>query len=221
MIKGIIFDMDGLMFDTEKVALKVWQRIAREQGYTMSDEFVIAMLGRKHEEITEDIKNQISPDFDTDLGWKLRTDYVTEWIDEEGVPLKPGLLNLLAYAKAEGIRMGIASSTHDRVVADYLKKADIDTYFDGIASGYMVENGKPAPDIFLLAAKQIGVAPEACLGLEDAPSGIRAAHGAGMKVIMVPDMLKPTEEDRHYVDDVVDSLDDVIVFLKEHKSEKR
>ncbi|MCQ2491679.1 MAG: HAD family phosphatase [Lachnospiraceae bacterium] len=215
MIEGIIFDMDGLMFDTEKVALKVWQRIAREQGYEMSDAFVIGMLGRKHEEITEDIKREISPDFDTDLGWKLRTDYVTEWIDEEGVPLKEGLLELLAYAKANGIKMGIASSTHDKVVAEYLIKAGIDEYFDGIASGYMVENGKPAPDIFLLAAKQIGVAPERCLGLEDAPSGIRAASGAGMKVIMVPDLLKPTKEDLNFVDQVATTLADVIVCLQD------
>ena len=132
MIKAVIFDMDGLMFDTERLAVPTWQRISRELGYEMPAEFVINMFGRSVSAISADIKKTFGEEFDTELGWKLRKQYVTEWIDKHGVPLKPGLKELLKYIRQKGLKTAIATSTDLHLVEHYLNLSWLTDYYDGI-----------------------------------------------------------------------------------------
>ncbi len=215
MIKAVIFDMDGLMFDTERLAVPTWQRISRELGYEMPAEFVINMFGRNVSAISADIKKTFGEEFDTELGWKLRKQYVTEWIDKHGVPLKPGLKELLKYIRQKGLKTAIATSTDLHLVEHYLNLSGLTDYYDGIVTGQMVAQGKPAPDIYQKAARVINVNPKDCLALEDAPAGIRSAKAAGMQVIMVPDMVEPTKELKNIMTKECQSLHEVISFIEE------
>lgn len=214
MIKAVVFDMDGLMFDTERLALPTWQRIASEMGYEMSAAFVMDMFGRNVAEISKDIKRVYGEEFDTELGWKLRKQYVTEWIEEHGVPLKPGLKELLQYIRSKNLKTAIATSTDLHLVEHYLDLASLSCYFDGIVTGQMVQKGKPAPDIYQKAAQMLSIDPKDCLALEDAFAGVRSAKAAGMRVIMIPDMVAPTEEIKKVCTKECEDLFGVIEYIR-------
>jgi len=193
MIKGAIFDMDGLLFDTEAVFQRCWQQACRDFGIADCEEMRHAFIGCGRTRLP-DIVRRYRPEIDAPafaahglaLAFAAQLSSVPE--------LKPGVCEILAKCRANGIKTAVASSSSRKVVEHNLASTGLAGSFDAVVTGLEVSHGKPAPDIFLLAAERIGIAPADCLVFEDAFSGIRAAQAAGCRPVLVPDYIPPTAE---------------------------
>ena len=164
--------------------------------------------------------NYLSTLFKKELGIPL-TEYVNRWIQEHGVPVKPGLRELLAWLKGHGYKIALATSTYRKTASRYLELAQVSGYFPYQVFGDMVENGKPEPDIFLRAAREVETPPGQCLVLEDSYAGVEAGWRAGCPVIMVPDVLLPTEREKGRTVACVKTLHEVIPWLAEGQKKER
>lgn len=204
-IQAIIFDMDGVMFDTERLYEEAFLEIAKKWGYEseVTIEFIKSFKGKKKEAIKELYKTLLDEislqktgkKFDADEHVKQVLDYLDDYIKNNGMPVKEGLIELLKYAQINNIKIAIGTSEKFERVKFYLDKANIDeNVFDAIVCGDMVENGKPEPDIYLMACEKISINPENAVVCEDAPNGIIAAYRSGAKPIMIIDRIEPTEE---------------------------
>ena len=213
MIKGIIFDMDGLMFDTERLVIKAWDFAGKQMGCSITKDIVIKTLGLNTENTRRVFIEHLGNNFDFYVFRKIRVDYMTDYIDKNGIPIKTGLIELLDFLKSNHYKMTVATSTEKEKTEYYFKKANISYYFDDIVCGDMIERGKPEPDIYLKASKIIGVAPNECLALEDSPIGILSAYRAGMRPVMIPDLVKPNEETNKILYAKLPTLFDVIELL--------
>jgi HAD superfamily hydrolase (TIGR01509 family) len=193
-LKAVIFDMDGLMFDTEVLNMKGWKAAGKRHGYEMSDELIHSHIGANVETTKRLMREHFGDGFDFDAVRGDRIDYVFRFIEENGMPLKPGLKELLTFLERKGLKTAIASSSEERFVRFYLDHARLEHKFDVLICGNMVKKSKPEPDIFLLALSMLGATAEETLVLEDSYNGIRAARRAGIRSIMVPDLLPSTPE---------------------------
>lgn len=204
-IDGAIFDMDGLLFDSEAVYQRKWREVAGELGVALPDSFTIAISGASGQGALDVIRRYFGPVEDAQ---KIRLEVRRRVMEElkEHVPEKKGLHQILDFFREKKIPMAVASSSTFESIEHHLQAAGIRDSFDRIVSGTQVEHGKPAPDIFLLAAKELGVSAENCFVFEDAFNGIRAAAAAGAHPIMIPDQLQPTEEIRALCFGVYDDL---------------
>jgi beta-phosphoglucomutase-like phosphatase (HAD superfamily) len=194
---GAIFDQDGLLFDTEKIYQRSWVQAAAEQGVEVPMSFPTKFCGLG-KAIISGIVSESYPQLDIprycDRAVRIAWDAQLAGVPDK----KPGLLEMLRFCRDNGIRTAVASSSIRQVVLHNLEAAGIAEYFDAVVTSEEVANGKPAPDIFLLAAEKIGVAPELCCVFEDAFSGLRGAFAAGALPVMVPDLVQPTEEIRAF-----------------------
>jgi HAD superfamily hydrolase (TIGR01509 family) len=193
-LRAVIFDMDGLMFDTEALNMKAWKAAGKLHGYEMSDELIHSHIGANVETTKRLMLEHFGDGFDFDAVRGDRIDHAFRFIEENGTPLKPGLRDLLAFLERKGVKTAVASSSEERFVRFYLKHARLGHEFDVLVCGDMVKKSKPEPDIFLAALSRLGAAAGEALVLEDSYNGIRAAHRAGIRSIMVPDLLPPTPE---------------------------
>ena len=195
MIRAVIFDMDGTIFDTETVLLRVWEQLV-EAGMIPADIFELlpGMVGKIRSAIHQDLLAHYGKDFPLEELYRTRAEMIERELDRNGVPLKPGVPQVFEALREKGLRTAIATSTSAGSVADYMRRTGLAPYFDTIVTGDRVTNGKPAPDIFLLAARELGCRPEECLVVEDSHNGVRAGAAAGMRVVMIPDVQKATEE---------------------------
>ena len=203
--KAIIFDMDGVMFDTERLYEKAFLSVAKQWGYEsdVTLEFVKSFKGQKKESIKKLYKTLLDEksikktgkEFDADEHMKQVLEYLDDYIERNGMPVKDGLIELIKYAHINDIKVAIGTSEKLERVKYYLEKADIGIdLFDAIVCGDMVEHGKPAPDIYLKVCEKLSVNPEDAIVCEDAPNGITASYNAGAKTIMIVDLIEPTEE---------------------------
>jgi HAD superfamily hydrolase (TIGR01509 family) len=211
----VIFDMDGLMLDTERLILWGWQQAMADYGYPAPEELYLRSVG-----VTEEMTDQILLEVLGDPGVvqavrERERSYVRSYVAENGVPIKPGLRELLDFLDAQGLPRAVASSAWRRTVEANLGGVGLLPRFQAIAAGDEVAYGKPAPDVFLLAARRLGMAPEGCLVLEDSEPGIQAARAAGMVAIMVPDLKPPSPEAIALADAILPSLADVQRWLEE------
>ena len=213
MIKGVAFDMDGLMFDTERLAVKAWRFAGAQMGYRVPEELVLKTLGLNAENSRQIFTQHFGSDFDFNSARNMRVDYVTDYIRKNGMPLKTGLMELLLYLKANHYRYTVATSTDRERTAYYFEKAGISGFFDEIVCGDMIVRGKPEPDIYLKAGSIMGLNPDECIALEDSPSGILSAFRAGMKPVMIPDLIEPDKETDKMLYAKLPSLLHVIVLL--------
>lgn len=206
MIKAVIFDMDGLMFDTEALAVKAWKYVGEKFEINIDDTAIAKIRGVDifhRKETFEEIFGE-SIDF---YGMQSALDaYMNEYVDEHGVPIKEGLEELLEYLKRRGLKIALATSTENKRAIYYLTNANVLHYFNKLLCGDMVEHGKPAPDIYLKAVASLKLNTEECLVLEDSPNGSLAAHRANCPVIMVEDLDKPDEDIKGIVLNVVKNL---------------
>ena len=211
-IKAVIFDKDGTLHDTEKVYLQAWKAAAAEFGVPDMEATVRDCTGTTIPWIAEYWAKKY-PDIPFEDYLPRRQHYYFE-ILEQGVPVMDSAHEVLAYLKTHGYKVGMATSTPWDTVKDHLARTDMAKYFDAIVTGDMIENGKPAPDIYLLAAERLGVDPADCVGVEDSPNGVRSIHAAGMRPVMIPDQVQPTPEVEALLWKRLDRLADMIPLLE-------
>lgn len=217
---SVIFDMDGLMFDTERIYADMERRIAREWGLEGIEEIISESYGVNTNLIRKMYYKKYGDDFDYQGFLELTIKYVYEYYETHEIPVKPGLYETLDLLDELGCSKAVATSTFNKHAISLLKAADVHDRFDVIVTGDMVEKSKPAPDIFLRASKLLETAPVDCVVLEDSFNGIRGAHAAGMIPIMIPDIKKPTPEIKQLTYAVYDSLSDaheLLITLRENR----
>ncbi len=184
--------MDGLLFDTESLYRKGWTLAAADFGQEDCEEFKDAVCGTSGK-IMEGVVHKYYPEVDVNAFIDYCLNFVHESLKVE-VPQKDGVKDILEYGRRHNLKMAVASSSPKELIERNLKMTGLTDYFDALVSGQEVAKGKPEPDIFLLAASQLGLDPTDCYVFEDGFNGIHAGHRAGCKVIMIPDQNLPTEE---------------------------
>ena len=194
--KAILFDMDGLILDTEKLYCRFWQEAARILGYPMTMEQALGMRSLNRHAGEAKLKSYFGEGISYTEVREKRIELMDAFVEKEGVTTKPGIWELLAFLQEKQIRTAIATSSPIGRTKKYLSSVHLENEFDAIVSGYMVEHGKPEPDIYVYAARQLGLEPENCIVLEDSPAGILAAYRAGCMPVMIPDLDEPDEETR-------------------------
>ena len=212
--QAIVFDMDGVIFDTERLVIEFWKEVAKKHNIPNIEHTCIQCLGTNRVRTREIFLENYGADFPFD---PYRAE-VTELFNThyKGVPLptKPGIRELLSYLQEQDIKVGLASSTAQHLVRDEIGTAGLLPYFQTLVCGDMVEHSKPTPDIFLKACEILNADPTKSIAIEDSFNGIRSAHCAGMTPIMVPDQVQPTDEIRTLAFHVMPSLLDVLNWLK-------
>ena len=214
-IKAVLFDMDGLMVDTESLSTEAFINSAKAQGYNMTKEETLKVLGFTKANIYQfwiDYFQGTNVD-----GEKLVDDhyeYIENVLYTVGPEKMPYVEELLKYLRENNYKIAVASSSDTADIKNNLEKTKLEKYIDEIASGAEVENGKPAPDVFLLAAKRLGVDAKDCLILEDSKAGIKAGKASGAMVFMVPDMYTVDKECEDTADRILTNLGEVIEILE-------
>lgn len=213
-IKGVLFDMDGTMFDTETMSIYGWEVTAKKYDITMTRDFMIGCMGLVSNAIRERFYDRYGRSFDYD---KFRSDKLKameDVINKDGVPHKKGLTDILEYLKEKNIKCAVATSTtYNRAIFN-IEKGGVLEYFDEIISGDMVENGKPAPDIYLYAAGKLGLTPDDCMVLEDSRNGIISANASGATAVLIPDIIPVDDDMISAADYICDDLNQVIGLIE-------
>lgn len=215
MIKAVVFDMDGVIFDSEKLYRKHWMITGKEYGIpeTQMEALCNQLAGATRERNEKLMKSHFGEDFDYDTFRSKTMNRMDEDIREHGVELKPGVLELFQYLKEHGIKIGLATSTQQERAERNLRNAGILEQFDYIMYGGIVANGKPAPDIYLAACEGLGIEPSEAIGVEDSINGVKSSAAAGLYTIMVIDLIEPTEEIKPLADKIYRSLFEIIDLL--------
>ena len=191
-MNGGIFDMDGLLFDSERLYQQTWHAMAAEAGAVLDGSFAPAIcgtVGAAEEAVVARYIPGVEP-----KAFIAEANRRTMELMAQGVPLKPGVFEILDGMRAAGWRMAVASSSPMEMIRRNLGSAGLTGYFDALVSGTEAPRGKPAPDVFLLAARRLGLAAADCWVFEDSLNGVRAGLAAGCKTVMVPDLVPPTPE---------------------------
>jgi HAD superfamily hydrolase (TIGR01509 family) len=212
-IKAVIFDMDGLMFDSERIGRDAWIQAGKEFGYEISEEQYALLLGHTVSDAAQIFLGIFGDNFPFYKIRAHRLQSAKEYYIQYGVPLKPGLPELLDWLEENDIPKAVATSTDHSPAMEKLTQTGIVERMNAVITGDQIKNGKPAPDIFLAAAEIMAASPPNCMVLEDSEAGIRAAHAAGMVPVMVPDLKPPSEEVRRLAHRIVSSLNEVRELL--------
>lgn len=191
---SVIFDMDGLIFDTEPLYRIAWQRAAAQLGYDLTDAIYLRLIGLGRAGSERVLSAEFGPAFSAADFRSLCKSIETEVLATTPPAEKPGFRALFDFLRSQKVPMALATST-DRAVADtHLTRASLTSSFAAIIAGDEVQHAKPAPDLYLRAAQKLAVPPQRCLVLEDSAPGVFAAHSAGMDVFVVPDQIAPSPE---------------------------
>ncbi|WP_446831654.1 HAD family hydrolase [Candidatus Foliamicus sp.] len=212
---ALIFDMDGLLLDTERLDRDAFEEACRDAGWQSPDMTVYAdCIGTTGSDTEKILRNGHCPDFPWEAvhsAWlKRRNDH----LENRPADVKPGAVELLRYANKRELPCALATSTHSSLTATKLALSGLSGYFSVVVAGDDVEQGKPAPEPYITAAQRLGVRPDRCWALEDSANGVRSASAAGCYVFQVPDLVVPTSNLRRLGHEVVESLHDVLAALK-------
>ncbi len=216
MVKAVIFDMDGVLIDTEKWLTKYWCQAAGEAGFPMEMKHALAIRSLAGKYAEQYLQGIFGDDFSY---WEIRErrkELMREHLKKHGVEKKQGADELLDYLREHKIKTAVATATDMPRTRSYLTEIGIYDKFDEIICASMVENGKPKPDIYLYACKRLGLTAGECIAVEDSPNGVRSASSAGLRTIMVPDLTEPDEEIKKLIAAKAHSLYDVILMLEDH-----
>ena len=192
--EAVIFDMDGVIFDSERLVLEGWLEIAAKYGIEGIEEVLPRCLGVNAQATREIFREYYGQEFPYDEYKKEASALFHSRYGNGRLPLKPGVRELLSFLKEEGYLVGLASSTRQAVVEQEIRDAGLIHYFDDLVCGDMLKRSKPEPDIYLKACENLKVEPRMAVAVEDSYNGIRSAKRAGMVPVMVPDMVQPDEE---------------------------
>lgn len=214
MIKALLFDLDGLLFNSERIVQRSWNRAGQEAGYGNVGEHIYNTMGMNVVKRKEYFLKTFGKDFPYEKFRERTREIFGEIAQNEGVEIKPGAKELICYAKQMGYKIAVVTSSGEDYASGLLKSKGIYEYFDSFVYGTMVKHSKPHPEAYQKAAEMIGIIPEYCIAFEDAPAGVEAATAAGIDTIMVPDMIKPDEETKLRAWKVIERLDDAIGLLR-------
>ena len=213
-VQAVIFDMDGVIFDSERLVIECWEVIAAKHNIPDIVEICMRVQGNNREETGKRFREKYGRDFPYEAYKKEVAALFRDRYGEGRLPLKPGVVKILEELKRNNIPLALASSTRSDIVKLEMEEANLLSYFDVVLGGDMVPRSKPEPDIFLAAAAALQAEPKCCYVLEDSHNGIRAAYRAGMHPVMVPDMQQPTEEIRGIAEAVVENLLAALEYLQ-------
>jgi HAD superfamily hydrolase (TIGR01509 family) len=202
---AVVCDMDGLLVDSERMERRVWQRTARELGLELSDERFATFVGHSGDRNDALLRHYFGEAFDVPGFRTLCHRGMQDLMESEGIALRPGAHEWLAFVSGLGIPLGLATSSGPTAVQERL--GDLLPLFAAVVTRADVEHGKPHPDLYLEAARRLGIAPERALAVEDSPAGTQAALAAGMPVVVVPDLIAPPDDVTPRVAGVFPSLD--------------
>ncbi len=213
-IEAIIFDMDGVLIDSERQSNEGWLWAAQQKQVTMPMWLIDSFKGAQAAVSCQFFDEYFHGTQDYYEMRELRTQYVYQLREKEGIPVKSGVDELFAYIRKTGLKCAVATSTNRNSAEKTLHNIGVWDTLDGVMYGDQIEHGKPEPDIFLAAAEMIGVAPQNCIVIEDSINGIKAGYRAGMKVIHIPDTIVIDEETKKMTYRIFNRLDEMIPFLE-------
>lgn len=213
-MKTVVFDMDGVLFDTEKLCIDSWVAVAADHDITGVEEIFPLCIGLNDRDTKALVMERMGEEFPYDEFKVEASAWFHAYVKENGLPIKKGVHEILAYLKENDWSIGLASSSRYQSVISHLERTGIRDYFSVIVTGDMVEHSKPQPDIYLKACGEMGVNPKECFAIEDSPNGIRSAHWAGLRPIMVPDMIAPNDEMKSITRLIFDDLTQVQEFFE-------
>lgn len=217
MYDAVVFDMDGVIFDSERAVMNCWMVLADKYGIENIEEPYLACTGTTMAKTKEIMLGVYGVSFPYDTYAKEASLMYHEKYDGGRLPMKKGVVELLTFLKESGKKIALASSTRRQTVINQLRDANILAFFDAVICGDMVARSKPAPDIFLKACEELGVQPEWAYAIEDSYNGIRAAQAGNLRPIMVPDLLPKNEEMETLAETILDNLLDVMNYLMGEK----
>ncbi|CEO41125.1 Phosphoglycolate phosphatase [Photobacterium kishitanii] len=209
-----IFDMDGLLLDTEKVCMKAFQQTCIEMNIPFKKDIYLSIIGRNQ----AGIKPIIEQGYGDLLDYKV---FHPQWmqrylavVEHQPIPVKGGVIALLEWLQTQNIPMVVATSTHNTLAHKKLHLAGLTKYFSHITSGDEVTNGKPAPEIYLLAAQRLHINPQLCLAFEDSNNGVKSAITANVTTLQIIDLVEPDTETRALGHHIFSTMDEALEFLK-------
>ena len=211
--KAVIFDMDGVIFDTEKVYLDIWIEVFEKYGYKMTKELYVNVMGTGRKNVIKTFLENFGDDLPIEKMYEEKDNQLFYIIENQGIPLKEGVKELFSMFKEKNYKIALATSAKRERVEKQIKDKWLKESFDAIVCGDDVEKGKPSPDIFLKAAKKIDVEPENCFVVEDSPAGIKAAFSGGMKGIHVEDLKAADEDILKYCEKNFKNLQEIKEYL--------
>ena len=191
---GVVFDADGTLFDTENLMYEVWVEVGEEMNFPYPGREYLDYVGLNRAAVLSLMRERYGDGFDGADFMVRCVARLSERIEREGVPLKPGVREILSFLREENIPVGLATSTHRVRTQRRLELCGLTDYFQAVTTGDEVTKGKPDPEIYLTTCEKLGLSPENCLAVEDSKNGILSARAAGMSVAMIPDMIPPSEE---------------------------
>ena len=212
--QAAIFDMDGLLLDTERLCMRVFKQSCHNVQLPFYEDIYLSIIGRNSKGIEEILRSAYGNELDKlHADWRVNYDAI---VKNQPIPIKKGVIPLLEWLQANKVRTAVATSTQKDVALVKLKLAGLDCYFDNITCGCEVTQGKPNPEIYLLAAQRLGVKPQCCLAFEDSNNGVKSAVAANMVTYQIPDLITPSEEIISLGVKIRDSLGDVLDELKKY-----
>ncbi|MCR5255106.1 MAG: HAD family phosphatase [Acetatifactor sp.] len=216
--EAVVFDMDGVIFDSEKAVMDCWIELSKKYNIPDIEGPYLACTGTNAAKTREIMLEAYGDDFPYDRYAKEASVMYHERYDGGRLPMKKGVVELLTFLSDNNKKIALASSTKRKTVIDQLRDAGILSFFDTVVTGDMVEKSKPAPDIFLKACEEIGVEPAKAYAIEDSYNGIRSAYRGNLRPIMVPDLLPETEEMKELAETVLTDLYEVNEYLRDERA---
>lgn len=212
-IKGIIFDMDGVLLDTEKLYVRFWCEGANFYGYKMKKHHALSIRSMARPYAIEKLKGYFGEDFDYYKVHQKRIELMDKFIEEKGIETKPYAKETLQFLKKNGYKTALATATGPEKTRIYLKKTGLYDYLDEIVCASMVSKGKPEPDIYLKASQLLGLKPNECISVEDSPNGVKSASRAGCVTVIIPDLDLPDENTKKNTYKVLNNLNELKIML--------
>lgn len=219
MQKAVVFDMDGVLFDSERIVSEIWEELGFLDGIPKEkmQNAIINCIGRNHNDTGIYFRENFGTSFDYVNFRKKAADRFHKKVNQNGLPVKEGAYLILEYLLESDYKTALASSSSTKSIQKNLQRANMNHYFEVIVGGDTVEHSKPEPDIYIKACAELGVRPQDSIAIEDSPNGIKAAYFAGMKPIMVPDMVQPDKMIQTMLHQKFDTLINVMEYLQNLK----